>query len=184
MSQLHRSGCAAGRDKFRKPNVTDDKQRIEFAKWHFERTLHWITTADSKVGVTMALVTAMLGGLAAAFAASDAAERTAWGYLAALSAAGTLVMSVFCAGMATIPRTQGPLQSLIFFARIQEYPIEEYVSNMEQLTEKQLLNDLARQIHRNAQIACDKHSWVRKSLLWAFWGAVPWAIAIVMFVKT
>ena len=166
------------------PNVTDDKQRIEFAKWQFERTLHWITTADAKVGVAMALVTAMLGGLAAAFAASDAAERTAWGYLATLSAAGTLVMAVFCAGMAAIPRTRGPLQSLIFFARIQEHSIEDYVNKVERLTEKQLLDDLARQIHRNARIACDKHSWVRKSLLWSFWGAIPWALAIVMFVKT
>jgi len=164
-------------------NVTDDKQRIEFAKWQFERTLHWIATADAKVGVVVALVTAMLGGLAAAFAASDAAERTAWTYLAALSAAGTLFMAIFCAGMAAIPRTRGPLQSLIFFVRIKEHTIEEYVKNIERLTEKQLLDDLARQIHRNAQIAGDKHSWVRKSLLWSFWGAIPWAVAIVMLVK-
>lgn len=164
--------------------MTDDKQRIDFAKWQLERTLHWITTADAKVGVAMALVTAMFGGLATAFAASDAVDRTAWGYLAALSAGGTMVMAVFCAGMAAIPRTRGPLQSLIFFARIQEHSIDDYVDKVAQLTEKQLLDDLARQIHRNAEIAFDKHSWVRKSLLWSFWGAIPWASAIALLVKT
>lgn len=164
--------------------MNDDKQRIEFAKWQFERTLHWIATADAKVGVAMALVTAMLGGLAAAFAASDVTKHTAWSYLATLSAAGTLVMAVFCAAMAAIPRIRGPLHSMIFFARIQEHSIEDYVNQVEHLTEKQLLNDLARQIHRNAEIACEKHSWVRNSLLWSFWGAIPWALAIVLLVKT
>src|ERR1700749_2679852 len=51
--------------------MNDDKQRIEAAKWLFERTLGWIATADAKVGVAIALDTAMLGGLAAAFAGSD-----------------------------------------------------------------------------------------------------------------
>jgi len=58
------------------------------------------------------------------------------------------------------------------------------VDKVAQLTEKQLLDDLARQIHRNAEIAFDKHSWVRKSLLWSFWGAIPWASAIALLVKT
>jgi hypothetical protein len=41
--------------------MTDDGERIEAAKWLFERTLGWIATADVKVGVALALDTAMLG---------------------------------------------------------------------------------------------------------------------------
>jgi hypothetical protein len=69
----------------REGSVNDDKQRLEFAKWLFERTLGWIATADVKVGVAMALDTAMLGGLAAAFSTSAPQLRTAWCYLAVLT---------------------------------------------------------------------------------------------------
>lgn len=89
-----------------------------------------------------------------------------------------------CGGVGHHRPPKNRVKTLKFFARIQEYSIEDYVNKVERLTEKQLPDDLARQIHRNAQIASDKHSWVRKSLLWSFWGAIPWALAIVMLVKT
>lgn len=89
--------------------MTDDKNRIEMAKWLFERTLGWIATADVKVGVVMALDTAMVGGLAAAFSASEPNYRTAWCYLAILGAAGGIAIAMFCAAMAAIPRMLGPV---------------------------------------------------------------------------
>jgi hypothetical protein len=163
--------------------MTDDKQRIEFAKWLFERTLGWIATADVKVGVAMALDTAMLGGLAAAFSTSVAENRTPWTYVFVLAAAGAMALGIFCAGMAAIPRMLGPVDSMIFFARIKDKKVQDYVNAFSQLTEADLLRDLTTQIHRNAEIANDKHAWVRKSLLWSFFGTVPWVIAIALLVK-
>lgn len=163
--------------------MTDDKQRIEVAKWIFERTLGWIATADVKIGVAIALDTAMFGGLAAAFGASEAASRTTWCYFFVLTAAGGMVIATFCAAMAAIPRMLGPVSSKIFFARIAETTQSEYAEQLSKLEAKDFLNDLATQIHRNSQIATEKHLWVRKSLIWSFASTIPWISAIVMLVK-
>lgn len=163
--------------------MTDDKQRIEIAKWLFERTLGWIATADIKVGVAMALDTAMVGGLAAAFSASEPNSRTAWCYLAVLVAAGCIVIAMSCSAMAAIPRMLGPVNSMIFFARIAERPVADYVEQFAKTGEKDFLSDLTTQIHRNAQIAAAKHWWVRKSLVWSFLAAVPWIAAIALLIK-
>ena len=164
--------------------MTDDKQRIEIGKWLFERTLGWIATSDVKVGVAMALDTAMLGGLAAAFAASEPHLRTAWYYLAVLVASGGMVIAMFCAGMAAIPRMLGPVKSMIFFARIADKKEHDYVDEFAKMTEKEFLADLTTQIHRNSQIANAKHMWVRKALIWSFLSAMPWIAAIGLLVKT
>lgn len=164
--------------------MTDDKQRIDIAKWLFERTIGWIATSDVKVGVAMALDTAMLGGLAAAFSASEPHMRTTACYLAVLVASGGMVIAMFCAGMAAIPRMLGPVKSMIFFARVAEKKEADYVNEFAQMNEKDFLADIATQIHRNSQIANEKHMWVRKSLIWSFLSAIPWIISIGMLVKT
>lgn len=164
--------------------MTDDKQRIDIAKWLFERTLGWIATADVKVGVVVALDTAMLGGLAAAFSASEPHLRTAWCYLAVLVSAGGMVIAMFCAGMAAIPRMLGPVKSMIFFARIADKKEADYVDEFAKMTEKEFLTDLTTQIHRNSKIATEKHLWVRKALIWSFLAAIPWVASICLLVKT
>jgi len=162
----------------------EDKQRIETAKWLFERTLGWIAAADIKVAVAMALDTAMLGGLAAAFGASDPGSRTAWCYLFLLMAVGGMVIAMFCAAMAAIPRMLGPVKSMIYFARIVERTEADFVDQFAKIAEEDFLVDLNTQIHRNAQIAATKHAWVRKSLIWSFFAAAPWLAAIGLLVKT
>lgn len=144
--------------------MTDLPKRIEHAKWLFERTLGWVATADVKVGVAVAIDTAMFGGLAAAFAVSDASTRTTWAYLALLSSCVGLTLAVFCASMAAIPRMLGPVSSNIFFARIAEQPTHEFSDAFARLDDPVFLADLTTQIHRNAEIATVKHGWVRKSL--------------------
>lgn len=164
--------------------MTDDKQRIQIGQWLFERHIGWIATSDVKVGVLMALDTAMLGGLAAAFSSSDPHLRTAWCYLTVLTASGGMVIAMFCAGMAAIPRMLGPVKSMIFFGRISEKKEADYAADFEKMSEKDFLRDLSVQIHRNAQIATIKHGWVRKGLIWSFLAAIPWIAAIALLVKT
>lgn len=164
--------------------MTSDQERLEAAKWIFERTLGWIATADVKVGVAVAIDTAMVGGLAAAVSASDAQSRTAWTYLAIICATGGLVLAIVCAAMAAIPRMRGPVKSMIFFGRISEKSECDYVADFQKLTDVDLLIDLATQIHRNSQIATDKHIWVRRSLLWSFFSIGPWIAAVAQLVKS
>lgn len=163
--------------------MTNDEGRIKAAQWLFERTLGWIATADVKIGVALALDTAMLGGLATAFAASDYHLRTAWCYLFVLAATAGMGFAMFCAGMAAIPRMRGPVKSMIFFGRIIEKDADTYVDEFSKMTEKDFLADLTMQIHRNSEIACEKHHWVRKSLFWSFLSAGVWIVAIAMLVK-
>ena len=103
-----------------------DKEKIELAKWIFERTLGWIAAADGKVGVILAIDTAMVAGLAAAITASEAQSRTVWAYLAIIFGTVGLVLAIFCAAMAAIPRIFGPDGSIIFFIRIAEKTATEY----------------------------------------------------------
>jgi hypothetical protein len=163
--------------------MINDRERIESAKWLFERTLGWIATADVKVGVAIALDTAMLGGLAAAFAGSDYHIRTGWCYFFVAAATAGMGFAMFCAGMAALPRMQGPVKSMIFFGRVAEIDADTYVDEFSKMTEMDLLADLAMQIHRNSEIARDKHHWVRKSLFWSFLSTGAWLIAIAMLVK-
>lgn len=163
--------------------MIDDKSRIEFGKWLLERNLGWISTADVKVGVAMSVDIAMLGGLAAAFSASEPTARTAWCYFSVLVAIGCLILGVFCAAMAALPRMLGPVDSKIFFGRVANTRADHYVDEFGQLTERQIIDDLAMQIHRNAQIANDKHVWIRKGLMWSFLSAVPWIAGIALLLK-
>lgn len=163
--------------------MSNNIQRADFAKWLFERTLGWIATADVKVGVAMTLDTAMLGGLATAFGTSEPQLRTTWCYLAVFAAVGAIVIAMFCAGMAAIPRMLGPIDSMIFFARIKEKSAADYVDEFIKVSDERLLADLVAQIHRNAEIATEKHWWVRKSLIWSFLGTIPWIVAISLLIK-
>lgn len=163
--------------------MTNTNSQIDHAKWLLERTLGWIATADVKVGVAMALDTAMFGGLAAAYGASDQTTRTAWAMLMLVIACSFLAVAAFCASMAAIPRMLGPVSSNIYFARIAERKTTDYSDAFMNMSDTEFLNDLTTQIHRNSEIANQKHAWVRKSLIWSFLAALPWAISIILLVK-
>lgn len=163
--------------------MTDDKERLDAAKWVFERTIGWIGTADVKIGAAIAIDTAMLGGLAAAFAGSDYHLRTAWIYFFVCTSAAGMIFALFCAGFALFPRMDGPPKSMIFFGKVIEMDESTYVDRFLTLTNKDFLADLSAQIHRNSQIACDKHRWVRKSLIWSFFSAALMVVAIALLVK-
>lgn len=155
-----------------------DITRLQTAQWILERNLAWIAAAEVKVGVIVAIDTAMLGGLGAAFSTSEAIKRTLWTSIWTYSAALLIAAGLFCAAMAVLPRVTGPANSLLFFGRIGNQKEHDYVEQLSQATAKKLLEDWATQIHRNAQIACDKFSWVRKSMYWSFLSLLPWFAAI------
>jgi hypothetical protein len=163
--------------------VPDTQQRIAIAQWIFERHLAWIAAAEVKVGVIVAIDTALLGGLAAAFGASECAARTMYTYFFTLVAAGAAILGLFCSAMAVLPRTNGPKNSLLFFGPIAAQDAASYGTRFKQATDEQLLEDCTDQIHRNAQIACDKYAWVRRSMILSFFAAFSWVFAIALLVK-
>ena len=163
--------------------MSDEKERLDFAKWVLERNLSWIAAAEVKVGVIVTIDMAMLGGLAAAFGTLKDVERTACVSLGTLIASAPIAIAIFCAGMSLLPRMDGPTHSFIFFGRIAQLDKADYSIKFRQATDGELLDDLTAQIHRNAEIAASKFSWVRKSMWWSFISVLPWISAIAFLVK-
>lgn len=155
-----------------------DKERLEVAQWVLERNLNWISAAEVKVGVIVAIDTAMLGALGATFSATEKAMRTPWAWVFISAATIALGVGMLCAAMAVLPRVTGPAKSLLFFGRIGPCAYAEYADRFKKATDAELLDDWTAQIHRNAQIACDKFGWVRKGMLWSFISVLPWFFAL------
>lgn len=163
--------------------MSSDRERLQTAQWVLERNLAWVAAAEVKVGVIVAIDTAMLGGLGAAFSTADGVARTAWAWLLTVGAVTALGSALFCAAMAVLPRVNGPAKSLLFFGRVGPCADVDYVENFKKATDADLLEDWTAQIHRNAQIACDKFSWVRASMWWSFLSVMPWFAVIVTLLK-
>ena len=163
--------------------MTKDSERLKVAQWVLERNLGWIAAAEIKVGVIVALDTAMLGVLATSFGSLLPAERTAWANLFTLLAAITIVVAIICAAMSILPRVNGPKKSLLFFGRIAGLHHPNYVANFRSATESEMLEDCLAQIHRNAEIAREKYMWVGRSMKWSFFSVVPWVAALSLLVR-
>ena len=161
----------------------DKKERLALAQWILERNLSWIAASEIKVGAIVTIDMAMLGGLAAAFGNLKIAERTGCIYLWALTGTVPIAISIFCSGMSLLPRMDGPERSFLFFGRIAQLERESYSAKFRQVSDEELLDDLTSQIHRNAEIAASKFSWVRRSMWWSFLSVIPWIISMAILMK-
>lgn len=142
-----------------------DDNRLKTAQWILERTLAWNNSAEVKVGVIVALDTAMLAALGTSYNGALPIAHTAWAYFLLAVAAICLFSSLFCAAMTVLPRLDGPKTSMVFFGRVAKTPHADYIEGLKKATDDQLLEDWSAQIHRNAEIACEKFGWVRAGML-------------------
>ncbi len=163
--------------------MANEKEHLDMAKWILERNLAWIAAAEVKVGVIIAIDTGMLGGLAAAFSGLKVSERSECIYLWTLSAAGPIAIAIFCAAMSILPRVNGPSHSFLFFGRIAQLNKAEYSNKFREASGGEFLDDLIGQIHRNAEIAVSKFTWVRRSMWWSFFSILPWIASIFLLIK-
>lgn len=162
--------------------MDNDSNRLRMAQWILERNLHFIATAEVKVGVLVAINTAMLGTVAAAFNAVSQADRSAWGILFAVIAGICGLCAIVCAATAVLPRITGP-KSLLFFGSIHKLDDDQYAHAFKAASEADILDDCLNQISRNAEIACEKFAWVKKSMYWSFLSILPWVAALAMLMK-
>lgn len=154
--------------------MSTETERLQTAQWVLERNLAWIAAADVKVGVIMAIDTGMLGGLGAAFSASNVKMQTCWAVLFTVTATILLGLGLITAARATFPLIQGPAKSLVFFGRIRHLAEPDYINEFKTATVQQLLDDWSAQIHCNAQIADKKFTLVRQAMLFSFLAIIPW----------
>lgn len=148
---------------------------IERQERALDLQLQWIAAVDGKTPIVIGLSTAMLAALAAV--ASGRSEATWLDGLFLAIGGVPLAFSLFHCMKATNPQTDGPAGSMIFFGGIADLALSKYCEKVEARTKAEHLNDLCRQVHRNAQIAAAKFASVRKATLWLFGGTWPWLIA-------
>lgn len=143
--------------------------------------LGWITAAESKVPAIFAIDTAMLGVVAALIGSANCFTT-----ISALSLGLTilaLTTAVGCLAMAMFPRTQGPNGSSIFFGGIAVQERSSFVEEFREMEDEKYLEDLLSQVHRNAEIAELKFSWVKRSFIATFLGLPFWATSVFLMYK-
>lgn len=159
-----------------------NSEQLALAQWILDRNLAWIAAADAKAGFVIAIDTAMLTGLAAAW--TQAGEtHTAWQILTSVACAICITLSLGATALAFRSRIDGPSASLIYFKRIADSQLPAYVAALGNATTETIIGDLAQQIHRNAEIARDKHWWAWRSTQFGFCGAFFLACAAVTLLR-
>lgn len=158
-------------------------ERLDLARWILERNLAWIAAAEVKVGVIITLDIAMLGALAAALSTAAPGNLSLMLFLLIIFAFVALAAAVLCCAMSVLPRVSGPESSLLFFVRIAERTAEEYKTHFHATTPDALLDDCLAQIHRNAEIACEKFKYVRRGMVWSFLAVIPWLGTLTLLVR-
>lgn len=159
------------------------EDRLIEARWVLERQLAWITAAEVKVAAVITTQIAMLAGLGAVFTTAAGAHKGAWALGSVVSFMLLATIAVLCAGMALVPRQRGPAGSLLFFGRVSEVSSVDYAEAFTRSSQADFLADWTAQIHRNAEIARDKHSWAGKALMISFMSALPWVSAVVLHLR-
>ena len=158
----------------------DVGDRLEFATSILDRNLAWIAAAEGKAGFAVAINTAMLAGLATAYANAKAIGCLTYTMVACTAL--LVVFSVVCAGLVVRPRTSGPESSLIYFGKIASLDRASYREKLTTATDTELLADLADQIHRNAEIAREKHQWSRMAINASFVSGLSWVASVALLV--
>lgn len=155
-------------------NITEDK--LNLLDKILTKNLAWISNADTKGTLLLAVNSAMLGVMAALVPTVNV-----WNISAAIAASLALIalgVSVAFIVAATFPRLGGPRNSLIYFGGIASHDEEQYVRKILNGVTDDLLADFARQCHRNAEIAKAKYDMVRRSVTCTFLALPAWLIAV------
>lgn len=153
-------------------------EKLEFAKWVLERNLQWVAAAEVKAGAITTLGVAMLGGMAAALGAAHA--KSSMLIFWAVLASATLFIALVHIGFTILPRLAGPKRSMIFFGLVAKTPRAEYARELLTASKEELLADLMDQIHRNAEIATQKHRLVRRAAIWSLISVPSWLGALYL----
>lgn len=156
--------------------------QLDVAERLLARNLAWIAAADAKVPPIFAIDSAMLGVLAALIPA-----REGWSISAAIAtfvAFLFLCPSIVSLALATFPRLTGPKGSLVFFGTATMLESREFVQKVREGVTPTLVEDVARQAYRNAEIAGEKYKHVKRAQLLMFGGAIPWLVAVALLYLT
>jgi len=157
-------------------------ERIEHARWALERNIGWIVQAEVKVAVVISLNIAMVGAMAASYTTTT--NKTPEATVLTLFFGLVVLVAFFCSVMVVKPRLEGPVSSYIFFGKIVAKDRVMFAEDFAKAGAIEFLRDLTDQLHRNAEIACEKHEWVEKATLWSLCAGAIWVPVIVFLTRS
>jgi len=146
-----------------------------------ERTLSFITKAESKIPPILVIDTSMLGVIAALI--PKFSHWTNFFIIFSILTVVPLLLSLIFLFIAQFPRTKSPEDSLLYFGGIVSTSFDKYKKKIKAIESKDYFNDLASQTYRNSEIANTKYKWVRYSLIALFMAIIPWLIVIFNLYK-
>ena len=152
------------------------KDKLNVLDLILTKNLMWISNADTKATILFGINSAMLGALATLIPLPDKWTIVAiiFAGLSSLILVTSIVLLVFVA----FPRLKGPENSLIYFGGIASYDEQKYVEKILRGTTKELLIDIAKQCHRNGEIAKLKYELVSKAVISTVLALPIWLTAI------
>ena len=148
------------------------EKKIAMLESNLGRILGFISTADNKVTTVFALDTAMLGVLAAL--TPQAGCWSTFLIIFAVVAATALIVSIIMITLTSFPRTNGPVDSLIYFGSISKRDINIYQKDILTMSLDEYISDLSKQCHINATIADIKYKWIRRATISLYLAVIPW----------
>lgn len=143
-------------------------------QWLLERQLNWISNGDVKIGAIVTLNLALLAGLAKYFSNDGPVLLD----LLYVGTAISIITGLVLCKMGFKPRFDAPNQSNIFFGTIIKKDLSRFSTEINQLTQDDFNSDLAEQIHRNAQIACIKYTYLSKATSTLLITSFLWTITL------
>ncbi len=153
-------------------------EKMAYLNTCLNRNLAWVSAADQKVAPVFTIDLAMLGVLCGV-APKVGQWPLAVGICAGLSGLALLASMILlaCVGF---PRLKGPKDSAVFFGGIANHDKAMFVEKMLGGVTREMLEDVARQTHRNAEIACQKFAHVRAAMILMFASIPFWMVAVAV----
>lgn len=146
------------------------------------KNISWINVADTKAGFVFLMSTSMAGVLAALMPTFSAMTcLMLWGTAISFFLLGASVLFLF---FVNFPHLNGALKSLIFFGGISTVKADKYIEKVLNGTTQEILEDMAFQCHRTAQIASYKFKYLKISFQFLFAAILPWILTIILFYQT
>lgn len=151
---------------------------LNFLESSLARNLSWVAAADNKVPAIFAIDMAMMGVWCAL-----APKVNGWPIFTAVLSAFTvffLLASTILLAFVAFPRLDGPRGSVVFFGGIAQYSEEVFLKKMSGGISEEILDDIARQIYRNAEIAKAKYACMRWAMISMFTSVPFWLASIAL----
>jgi len=158
-----------------------EQDSVAFLEKTLTRLLEWIRAADSKIPPVLAISTSMLGVMAVFV--PKVSDWTSLSALVGILALVLLLVCLFFLSIACFPRTDGPTDSLIYFETIKALDYDAYLNKIKQMTTTGYSVDLAKQCHRNAEIASSKYFRLKIAMVSLFLSIIPWLVFVFILYK-